>query len=68
MAINELVKRGAEIKNMMFVTVLSSPEGVAYVHSKYPDLLLLTGELDAGLNEKVLYDTIKLSFSYSHYH
>ena len=53
MAIQELIKKGADVKNMLFLNVVCSPEGVAFVHSKYPDLLILSGEVDAGLNEKV---------------
>lgn len=64
MAIQELLKKGADVKNMMFLNVLASPEGIAFVHSKYPDLLILSGEVDAGLNEKVLGELIELFMTY----
>lgn len=57
MAIEELLKKGADVKKMLFLNVVCAPEGVAFVHSKYPDLLILSGEVDAGLNEKVSYNS-----------
>ena len=53
MAIRELLAKGASIDKLLFVNVVASPEGIAYVHSHYPTLLIITAEIDQGLNEKV---------------
>jgi uracil phosphoribosyltransferase len=61
MAIDECIRKGAIIENMIFVNIVSTPEGVAYIHSLYPNLLIITGELDEGLNEKVRYFSFEIT-------
>ncbi len=49
-ALRQLKAAGA--RRLTLVTVVSCPEGVATVREAHPDVRLITGALDAGLNEK----------------
>ncbi len=49
MAIDEVKKLG--VKNIKFMCILCSPEGVETVHSKHPDVEIYTGVMDKCLNE-----------------
>lgn len=46
-----LVKKQVLIENIVFVSVISAPEGINKVHQKYPDLKIITGAIDEKLNE-----------------
>lgn len=48
-AISELKKMG--VKNIKFMCILCSPEGVETVQKAYPDVDIYTGVIDKGLNE-----------------
>jgi uracil phosphoribosyltransferase len=48
-AIEALVSRGA--RRVTFVCVIAAPEGVSYIHERYPDVPVVTAALDAGLND-----------------
>lgn len=48
-AISELKKMG--VKNIKFMCILCSPEGVAAVQKAHPDVDIYTGVVDDGLNE-----------------
>jgi len=50
-AVEILLEGGAKMADIRAVTLISAPEGVAYVHSVYPDLAIYTGALDSHLNE-----------------
>lgn len=52
LAIQELVKKGANINNIVYLNVISSPEGIEHVFETYPNLKILTGVIDDGLNDK----------------
>lgn len=49
-ALRQLKAAGAQ--RLTLVTVVSCPQGVATVRAAHPDVRLITGVLDAGLNEK----------------
>ena len=48
-AIDEVKKLGA--KNIKFMCIICSPEGVEYVKETHPDVDIYTGVMDDGLNE-----------------
>lgn len=48
-AISELKKMG--VKNIKFMCILCSPEGVETVQKAHPDVDIYTGVIDRGLNE-----------------
>lgn len=48
-AISELKKMG--VKNIKFMCILCSPEGVETVQKAHPDVDIYTGVIDKGLNE-----------------
>lgn len=48
-ALDALVERGA--KKLTFVCVIAAPEGVQQIHSSHPNVEVVTGALDAGLND-----------------
>jgi uracil phosphoribosyltransferase len=48
-AIDALVDRGA--RDVTFVSVIAAPEGVACIHSRHPNVPIVTAALDAGLND-----------------
>lgn len=50
-AIEVLGKAGVTPDRIVFVNVVSCPEGIAAVHSEYSEVTIVTGEVDAGLNE-----------------
>ena len=51
-AIKVLIEKGAEERRIVFFNVVSCPEGIKSIHSEYPNVTIVTGEVDAGLNEK----------------
>lgn len=53
-AIKICLDKGAQIENMVFANVVASPEGIANLHSEFPDLTIVTAQVDVGLNEKVM--------------
>jgi len=50
-AVEILLEAGAKISDIRAVCLISAPEGIAYVHSIYPDLAIYTAALDSHLNE-----------------
>ena len=44
------VKKGVSIQDIVFVSVLSAPEGIELIHSHYPDLKIITSSVDKYLN------------------
>jgi uracil phosphoribosyltransferase len=49
-AIDMLKEAGA--KNIRFLCLLASPEGIARMHEAHPDVPIITASVDDGLNEK----------------
>lgn len=52
-AISVLLDNGAAEENILFLNVVACPEGIDAILSAYPKVKIVTGEVDAGLNEKV---------------
>ena len=48
-AINEMKKLG--VKNIKFMCIIASPEGLAAVQEVHPDVEIYTGVVDQGLND-----------------
>lgn len=52
-AIQVLLDNGASENKIVFLSVVSCPEGLAAIQSAYPTVQIVTGTVDDGLNEKV---------------
>mmetsp|Transcript_38967 Transcript_38967/g.91523 ORF Transcript_38967/g.91523 Transcript_38967/m.91523 type:complete len:290 (-) Transcript_38967:424-1293(-) len=52
MAIKCLVARGVIPSRIVFLNVVSCPQGIANVHKEFPDVKIVTCEIDEGLNAK----------------
>ena len=51
-AIQVLIDRGALESNIYFFNVVSCPEGIDNIHSKYPNVKIISATMDKGLNEQ----------------
>ncbi len=51
-AIKNFINKGVKEENIIFVSLISSPEGLSKVTSKYPKVKIITASLDEGLNSK----------------
>ncbi|KAF2076370.1 hypothetical protein CYY_002327 [Polysphondylium violaceum] len=51
-AIEVLVEKGVKEENIVFINLIAAPEGIQFLHSKYPKVKIVTGEIDTNLNEK----------------
>ena len=47
-----LIRKGVKTENIIFMVLLASPEGVAYLQDKHPGIVIYTASLDSHLNEK----------------
>ena len=45
------VKKGVDVKDIVFISVLSAPEGLKVLQEAYPELQIVTGSIDKCLNE-----------------
>lgn len=52
MAIDVLKEKGVPEKRILFLNVLASPEGLEMFKEKYPEVVVITGMIDDGLNEQ----------------
>lgn len=52
-AVNVLLDNGATEDRIVFLNVVSCPEGINCLLSAFPKMKIITGEIDEGLNEKV---------------
>lgn len=50
LAIDTLVKNGVDPKRIVFLNFLAAPEGIEHVLKSYPDITIIVGEIDRGLN------------------
>jgi len=50
-AINDLIDYGVKESNIIFVNLVSCPEGLSNINIKYPNLKIITGHVDGGLNK-----------------
>lgn len=51
-AISLFLKKGILIENMVFVSILSCPEGLNLLTKDFPDLKIITAKIDDGLNSR----------------
>ncbi len=51
-AIDNFIFKGILEKNIIFMSLISSPEGIKKVQQKYPDVQIITAALDRQLNSK----------------
>lgn len=51
MAIRVLLDEGVPEEHIVFVNVLSSPEGIEAVHGRHPRVRIVTSSIEEGLNE-----------------
>lgn len=51
-AVSLFLKRGIAIKDITFVSILSAPEGLLVLSDSFPDLKIVTGKVDEGLNAR----------------
>lgn len=52
-AIEVCVAKGADIGRTIFSNVVASPQGIAFLQQHFPEMTIVTGAIDEGLNEKV---------------
>lgn len=52
MAIDKLVSSGVPPARISFLNLVSSPEGLETVFNRYPELQIITGCIDSGLDER----------------
>lgn len=51
-AISLFLKKGILIENLVFVSILSAPEGIKLITNDFPDLKIVTAKIDERLNER----------------
>ena len=51
-AIDVLVSQGVSPDKIVFVSMIGAPEGLLYINSVYPQVTIVTGEVDEYVNEK----------------
>ncbi|CCD25625.1 uracil phosphoribosyltransferase NDAI_0F03070 [Naumovozyma dairenensis CBS 421] len=51
MATDVLIKRGVKPERIFFLNLICSKEGIDNYHSAHPDVKIVTGVIDRGLNE-----------------
>ena len=51
-AVEVLLGKGVLEENIVFCNIISCPEGIEALCSKYPKLTVVTAEMDTHLNEK----------------
>ena len=47
-----LKERGVEENKIIFITLVSAPEGIEAVLNAFPNIRIITAEVDQGLNER----------------
>ena len=52
-AIETLIDYGVAEERILFLNLISCPEGIAAVVAKFPAMKIVTAEIDAGLDEKL---------------
>eukprot|EP01118_Nematostelium_gracile_P017714 TRINITY_DN765_c0_g1_i1.p1 TRINITY_DN765_c0_g1~~TRINITY_DN765_c0_g1_i1.p1 ORF type:complete len:250 (+),score=50.62 TRINITY_DN765_c0_g1_i1:44-793(+) len=52
MAIEVLISHGVPQENIIFITLIAAPEGIEAMRQKYPNVIIVTSEVDEKLNEK----------------
>jgi hypothetical protein len=63
-AIQVLLDNGALESNIVFLNVVSCPEGIAAISKAYPAVQIVTAFVDSGLNDKVSLDSSPSMYQY----
>lgn len=50
-AIEVLLEHGVKEEHILFLNLIASPEGIKAVSDRFPKLLIITAEIDGGLDE-----------------
>ena len=50
--IKRLKERGVTESRIIFINLVSAPEGIEAVLTAYPDIKIITAEIDEGLNDR----------------
>ena len=51
-AVHNFVKQGIKQENIVFMSLISAPEGIERLTGAYPDIRIVTSQIDETLNEK----------------
>jgi len=51
-AIQVLLSHGVPQENIIFINLIAAPEGIEVLHKKFPNVIIVTTEVDTSLNEK----------------
>lgn len=51
-AVHNFVKQNIPVKNIVFISLISAPEGINRLSNAYPELKIVTSKIDEKLNEK----------------
>jgi len=51
-AVENFISKGVKEENIVFVSLISSPEGIKRLNTAYPDVKIVTAALDEKLNSK----------------
>lgn len=57
-AVDVCVANGADLSRMVFANVVCAPRGLALLRTSFPELVIVTGAIDEGLNEKVCFHNL----------
>lgn len=52
MAVDVILSRGVAQNRILFLNLIASPEGIKNFKEKYPEVIIVTGVIDQGLDEK----------------
>jgi len=52
MAVQVLIDHGVPEENVIFINLISAPEGIEAMREKFPKVIIVTTEVDERLNEK----------------
>ena len=51
-AVSLFLKKGILIENLVFISILSAPNGIELLTRDFPDLKIITAKIDEGLNSR----------------
>ena len=51
-AVHNFVKQNIPVENIVFISLISAPEGISRLNAAYPGLKIVTSKIDEQLNEK----------------
>jgi uracil phosphoribosyltransferase len=55
------MEHGVPEERIIFINLISSPEGLKAFYKAYPKLRVITGWIDEGLNEKFTFPTLPVT-------